>query len=688
MSDRDDPRLATYLQDENDYARQRTSHLDPLVQQIVSEITDRTCETDLNVPVSHGGWWYYTRTIKGLDYPIHARVPQAGDTGRPVLTDEQPPADERVLLDENAEAGSSDFFELGGLQVSPDGTRLAFAADRTGNERFDVTVRDLDDDSILDTGVCGITEGLAWSRDGRHLFYCRPDEAMRPFQVWRHEVGADPSQDTLVLEEPDERFFLSVGNSRDDRWIIVSAHSKTTSEISLLPADDATQRPRPVAARRPGVLYDIEPCGTGILLWHNATRDNFEIVWVPRPGAPMADWSSTGWTGPDELVTGVEAYDRFVAIALRADGSTAVRVTPVTDPSRPVRGPADFGMPGPVRLPRPAGTIGLGATPDPASATLQLVHESLSSPPSVWDLEVATGTVTLIKQRPVPGYDLGRLRESRLVATAADGAHVPISFVHLEHVRPDGSAPALLYGYGAYGVALDPAFSVSVLSLLDRGVVFALAHVRGGTELGWSWYEHGRLEHKEQSFTDFLACADELARSGWAAPDRVAAQGGSAGGLLVGAAVNLAPDRFRVVCAQVPFVDVLTTMLDPSLPLTATEREEWGDPLAGAAAFHRIRAYSPYENIRRGDYPAMVVTASLHDVRVLVTEPAKWVSRLRDRVTDDPIRRPIILRTELAAGHGGRSGRYQAWAEVAWEWAVLLDLLGSGVVFPSQEVMP
>lgn len=676
MADRRDRRLAAYLRAENTYARKRTAHLDPLVETIVAEIKARTVETDLAVPVHHGGWWYYTRTEAGREYPIHARLARAGHPGRPRLAAGRPPAGEQILLDENVEAGQQEYFELGTLELSPDDTRIAVGADRTGDEVFDVSVRDVATGEILDEGLRGVGEAVAWSRDGRHLFYTRLDGAFRPHEVWRHVVGSDPGTDVRVLAEPDERFFLSVGATKDDRWVLLAAHSKTTSQVWLLDADTPTAAPVSVAPRRAGVLYEAEPCGAGILLWHNATRENFEICWVPAAGAEPAAWVPLGWTGESELLIDVEVFAGFVALGLRADGRTCLRVVPVGDPACPVPGPAGFGMPRDVHPPdAAAGTLGLGATPDPGTTTLQVVHESFACPPSVWELEVASGQWELLRRREVPSFDVGSLREERIWATAADGTAVPVSLVHHEAVRPDGTAPAILHGYGAYGIALDPVFSVSLLSLLQRGVVFAMAHVRGGTDLGWGWYEQGRLAHKEHSVGDFLACAQALVDQGWAAPDRLAAQGASAGGLLVGAALNQDRQRFRVVHAQVPFVDVLTTMLDPSLPLTVTEREEWGDPIADPQAYALLRRYAPYDNVGTGAHPAVLVTASVHDTRVHVTEPAKWVARLRDRLDEDPDR-PILLRTELAAGHGGRSGRYRVWREVAWEWAVLLDLLG------------
>ncbi|MGB8385816.1 MAG: prolyl oligopeptidase family serine peptidase, partial [Dermatophilaceae bacterium] len=556
--------------------------------------------------------------------------------------------------------------------VSPDGRLLAWAADTEGNEHYALVVRDLATGQTLDEAVRDIGAGVAWSLDASQLFYTRLDDAYRPHEVWRHRVGTPAEQDVRVVIEDDERFFLSVGTSKDDKWVLLASSSKTTSEVRLLDAADPTAEPRVVAPRHTDVLYDVEPCADGLLIVHNSARDNFEVALAPTECTSAQQWVALDLTTPDELVGEVEAFDTFVAVTLRREAQTEVRVVPRLGP-----GPEGFGMPHDISFAGQCRRVGLGSTPDPASQTLQVVHESMSIPPAVYDYDVAGRALTLLKQREVPGYDLGTLVEWREWATAPDGTRVPMSLVRPASVTADGSAPGLLAGYGAYGYSSDPGFSVARLSLLDRGVVCAIAHVRGGTELGWDWYVRGRLEHKENTFDDFVTCADRFVESGWVAPNRLAAQGASAGGLLMGGVANRAPELFRAIHAEVPFVDVLTTILDKSLPLTVTEWEEWGNPVADPTAYARIKGYSPYDNVAAHDYPALLVTTSLHDVRVFVTEPAKWVARLRAVSTPDPASRPVLFRTQLTSGHAGRSGRYDAWRELAWEQAVLLDLVGA-----------
>ena len=669
MADRESPELRELLAAENAWATERTEHLRPLAEQVFEEFRSRIEETDLSVPVRHDRWWYYSRTVEGEQYAVEARVLVADHPQRPTLAGGRPPVGEHVLLDHNEEGRDHEFFAVGASEVSPGGDLLAYAVDLVGDERYDVRVRRIEDGVQLDDTVRQTGGSLAWSLDARHFFYTRVDDAWRPYQVWRHEVGTAAEDDVLVHEESDERFFVGVGSSRDDRLVIVAIGSKTTSEFRLLDAEDPLGTPRVVAPRRQGVEYDIEPFGDQLLVTHNANRVNFELAVTALTSTSAADWVPLDVTTDDEYVTGAEGFDDFIAVSLRRDGGTGVRVV-LRDPAAP----NGLGEAHDIAVGEPIGTLQVGVNPESATPTLQVVHESLVTPRTVEDYDVRSRTFTLLKQQHIRGgHDLTQYRQRREWATAADGTLIPISVVHRHDVEADGTAPGLLNAYGAYGISSDPWFSVLRLSLLDRGWVFAIAHVRGGSEMGRSWYDDGKLEAKPNTFSDFIACADHLVEAGLVAPHRLAAEGGSAGGLLMGAVVNLAPEHFRFVHAQVPFVDALTTVLDPSLPLTVVEWEEWGNPLEDSAAYALMRSYTPYENVRPGRHPSLLVTAGIDDTRVYVTEPAKWVAALRHADLEVAHPAQIIFRTELAAGHGGRSGRYDLWRQWAWETAVLID---------------
>ena len=672
LRDKTDPEVIAHLEAENAWTEARTEHLGGLREAIFEEIKGRTQETDLSVPVRHRDWWYYTRTIEGQQYAVHGRVAVDDTAERPVLDPGSAPEGEEVLLDGNAEAAGEEFFSLGAFDVSPAGDQLAYAVDTTGDERFDLRVKDLTTGEVVDTAVTGIGYGTAWSAEGDHLFYTRVDDAWRPFQVWRHAVGTPADQDVLVFQEDDERFWMGVGSSRDDRHVVIGLGSKNTSEFRILEADDPTGEFRVVAPRQEGLEYDVEPAGDRLWIVHNRDHQDFALAVAPLDSSSAEDWTTVLPGEEGVRINGVDAFAGHLAVSLRREGLTQVQVLPLSTDGRPVG--AGYQVP----VEEEVYSIDTGANPTYDTDTLQVVIESLVTPRSVYDLDLATGELTLVKRQPVlGGYDPQDYQQHRLWATAADGTRIPISLVARKDVVPDRTAPGLLYGYGSYEISIDPYFSVSRLSYLDRGVVYAVAHVRGGGEMGRGWYESGRLEHKTNTFTDFIACADHVIDSGWVAADRLGAEGRSAGGLLMGAVLNLAPERFRVVHAGVAFVDALTTILDPSLPLTVGEWEEWGNPLESADIYALMRSYTPYENIRPAQYPAILATTGLNDTRVFFVEPAKWVARLRETVSNDPHERPILLKTEMVAGHGGKTGRYDAWRETAFEIAFMLDQLGA-----------
>ena len=672
LRDKDDPAVTAHLEAENAYAEATTADLEPLRSAIFEEIRGRTQETDLSVAVASGPWWYYSRTFEGAQYSAECRVAKAGRTTRPSPEPGEPVPGEQVILDANAEAEGHDFFSLGALTVSPDHTRLAYAVDTAGNERFALRVKDLQTGEVIDEAVTETGYGCVFSLDGRYVFYTRLDEAWRPHQVWRHEVGTAMDDDVLVYEEKDQRFWMGVGSSRDDRWLIVGIGSKTTTEARILDAADPLGEFRVVAPRREGVEYDVEPAADRLLIVHNADNPDSDLAWAPLDATSHEQWQPLLVSAPGERFQGIDAFDDFAVLSLRKDGLTAVRVL-----SRDETSPSGYGPHHDLEFEEPVYQVGLGDNPESDTPAIQVVYESMVTPKTVLDYDVSERAFTLLKRQPVlGGYDPSAYQQRREWATAADGTPIPISLVYPANARPDGTRPGLLTAYGAYELSSDPYFSVARLSLLDRGFVYAIAHVRGGGEMGRAWYDHGKLMHKMNSFTDVVACAEHLVEAGWVAADRLAAEGGSAGGLVIGAAVNLAPERFRAVHAAVPFVDALTTILDPSLPLTVMEWEEWGNPLEDPEVYAYMKAYTPYENVRAVRYPAILATTSLHDTRVYFTEPAKWVARLREVATNDPHERPILLRTEMSAGHGGRSGRYDAWKQAAWEWAFLIDQVG------------
>ena len=676
LRDAEDPAVIAHLEAENAYAEATTAHLAPLRQSLFDEIKERTLETDLSVPVASGPWWYYARTVEGQQYAIHCRAPLTDRTVVPELDPEQPLPGEVVLLDGNALAEGHEFFSLGGLEVSHDHSRLAYAVDVTGDERFDVRVLDLASGELLDEAVTGAGYGLAFSRDGRHLFHVAVDDAWRPHEVWRHEIGTPREQDVLVHREEDERFWMGLDTSRDDRWIVLGLGSKTTSEFHLIDATDPTAPARCVAPRREGVEYDVEPAADHLLIVHNERQPEGDLAWAPLEATSHEQWQPLLTRGEDERFLGVDAFDDFAVLSLRSGGLPALRILPRTTRSTPFA-PSDYGEAVPVSFEDELHSVALGPVAETDADRIRVIHESWVSPRSVLDVDVATGERTVLKRQPVlGGVDLADYEQQRIWANAPDGTRVPVSLVMRRGTRADGSNPGLLYGYGSYEMSFDPYFSIARLSLLDRGVVYAVAHVRGGGELGRHWYDDGKMLAKKNTFTDFVAAAEHLHESGWVARDRLAIEGGSAGGLLVGAATNLAPDRFAAVLAAVPFVDTLTTILRPELPLTVQEWEEWGNPLEDPEVYAYMRAYSPYENIAATQYPAILATTSLNDTRVSFTEPAKWVARLRE-VTAHDQDRPVLLRTEMVAGHGGRSGRYDAWEQAAWEWAWLLDRIGA-----------
>ena len=659
---RDDPEVRSYLEAENAYTEAAMAHTAALREVLFEEIKGRIQETDLSVPVRKGDWWYYSRTEEGRQYAIHCRKP-AGPRG-----ELEPAADaaEQVLLDENTEAGDAEYFAVGAFDTTPDAGLLAWSCDTSGDETYTMRFRDLTTGADLPDEIPGTYYGTAWAGDNATFFYVRPDAAMRPYQLWRHRLGTSVDDDVLVHTEDDERFYLGVGSTKDECFIVLGLGSKVTSEVWVLDADDPIGAFRVVEPRCQDVEYSVEHWGDRFFIVTNADgAENFKLVSAPDATPARAHWSDVVGHRPDVKLSGFDVFAGHLVLFERAEGLRRIRVRPLGDGA---------GEEHVIDQPEAVSTASGGSNPEFESTVLRYSYTSMVTPSTVFDYDMATRQRTLRKQQPVlGGYDPDRYVTERLWATADDGTAVPISLVRRIDRLREVTAPALLYGYGSYEASMDPTFSSARLSLLDRGFVFAIAHVRGGGEMGRRWYTEGKLLAKRSTFTDFLACARYLVEQGWTSPSRLAIRGGSAGGLLVGAVVNMAPELFGAVVAEVPFVDALNTILDPSLPLTVMEWEEWGNPLECAEVYHYMKGYAPYENVEAKDYPPMLVTAGLNDPRVSYWEPAKWVARLRATKTDA---NRLLLKTEMGAGHMGPSGRYDAWRDEAFVYAFLLDTLG------------
>jgi oligopeptidase B len=648
LRNREDPEVTAYLEAENEYTAAMTAHTADLQERLYGEIRGRVQETDESAPVPHGGYSYYHRTVEGQQYPIHCRRPEGED---------EP---EETLLDENALARGHDYFRLGVLAVSPDHSKLAYSTDVSGAERYRLRMLDLASGSELPEEISDTYYGLAWSSDSGTIFYTRPDAAMRPYQLWRHMLGTDPSRDVCVYEEPDDHFFLSVRRTRSGAFVVLELESMVTSESRVLPADDPEGDFRVVEPRRQGVEYSLDHRGERFVIVTNDEAPNFRLMAAPVESPAREHWRELVPHRPDVRILEVDAFAGHLALYERADALRQIRIL---DP--------ETGEGQVLEQPEPVYAAIRGDNREYETSVLRYLYTSLVTPPTAVDHHVPSGTRTVRKRDPVLGYEPDLYVTERTWATAPDGERIPLSLVYRRD-RPGDAGPALILGYGSYEASSDPVFSSARISLLDRGFLIAIAHVRGGGELGRRWYEHGKLEHKSNTFTDFVAAAEHLVAEGRTSPEQLAARGGSAGGLLMGAVLNLRPELFRAVVAEVPFVDVVTTMLDESLPLTVIEWEEWGNPNE-ARFYEAMKAYSPYDNVEAKGYPALLVTAGLNDSRVAYWEPAKWVAKLRATKTDA---NPLLLRTHMGMGHAGPSGRYERWREDAFVYAFLLDVLG------------
>lgn len=621
-------------------------HTRRLQKKLYEEFRSRINEDDVSVPVAVDEWLYFTRTHAELEFPIHYRKRNRAGAG------------EEVVLDVNQLAKGYDYYDVGALEVSPDHRLLLYAEDKKGDERCRLCVLDLQTRTLLDDGIDGIDDAI-WMERGRCLLYTRLNDSERPFEVWWHRVGRPAAEDRLLYREDDPAFFVHLDRSHDRRYLFIVSESHITSEVRFFPADTAQPQPLVFRSRQPGVEYALEHRGGEFFVLTNLEAPNFRLL--SAPAGPCDDSGWREWVSHDDAVKleGIEVFANHLVTYIRKSGLCGVRACDLRS-----------GEWHTVAFDEPLLAISGGDNPMFHTDKVRLVQNAYTIPTRVYDYHLDSRTFELKKQIRVPcGFDPAHYVARRVYATSADGTLVPVSIVHRHDAGTAAPAPCLLVGYGAYGASLDPEFSAARLSLLDRGFVYAEAHVRGGGELGERWRDGGRLAHKANTFDDFIAAAEHLTASGLTAPSRLAIMGGSAGGLLVGAVLNRRPELFAAAVAEVPFVDVLNTMSDPELPLTAIEYDEWGDPHR-EEDYRVIRDYAPYEQVREQAYPALLVLAALNDTRVPYWEAAKWVARLRDCHTGSA---PALLQTQMAAGHGGVSGRYQAMHELALEYAFIIE---------------
>ena len=649
LREKTNPEVTAYLEAENAYTTQKMKHTEALQDKLYQEMLGRIKETDLSVPVFDTGWWYYSRTEQGKNYPIFCRT--RGSLSAP----------EEVYLDQNALAEGKKFHALGGVDVSPDGETLLYLEDLTAFREYTLYVKDLKTGKIVDQ-IPNVWNGTAWANDNKTFFYMTADSAKRGNTVWRHVIGTPREQDAKVFQEDNVLNNVGVQRSRSGKYVFITADGFTSSEWRIIPTASPTSEPRVVAARRPNVEYSVDHADGFFLILTNDSATNFRIVKAPEDNPGPANWVDWLPHRDSVFVEGVDAFKNFVVVSERSGGLRRLRVADLKSNKTHY-----------VTFPEKAYGVYPGGNPEFNTQTYRFSYSSLVTPNSVYDYDLATRKRELKKRQEIPsGYDANSYEVQRFMAPARDGVSVPVSVLLRKGTQLDGSHPLLLYAYGSYGFTLEPTFNSNVLSMVDRGFIYAIAHIRGGQEMGRRWYDDGKMLNKKNTFNDFIDVAEELIRRKYTTSERLVANGGSAGGLLMGAVANMRPDLFRAIVADVPFVDVINTMSDASLPLTAQEWEQWGNP-AVPEQYAYMRSYSPYDNVAAKDYPWMLVTTSLNDSQVMYWEPAKWVARLRSLKTDQ---NPLYLKTNMAGGHGGSSGRYERLHEAAFRYAFMMDAVG------------
>jgi oligopeptidase B len=659
MRERENPEVIAHLEAENAYTEAKTAGLADLQQRLYDEFLSRIKQTDESAPSKDGDYWYYSRTVEGLNYPIFCR--RKGS----------PTAPEEVYLDVNKLAEGKDYIQVTGIDVSTDGRLLAYLVDETGYESCTLRFRDLETGKDLADELTDVAPfSLTWAAGEPVVFYTRVDDTKRSNRVMRYRLGDGAAKEVEVFREDDVKFNVGVGRTRSDAFMLIFSGSSTTSEVHAIDATKPESALRVLRPRAQGVQYSVDhQSGPDAKWWFITDADgamNYKVMTAPID--EPANWKQAIAHSDDVLIEDIDCFDGYTVLSERRGGFTAVRVLDLASGAERI-----------LHAPEDVAVMFLGANDEYTTPTIRIAYQSPVTPSSIYDVTLASDEWSLVKRTEVlGGYDPSRYEVKRVYAVAPDGAKVPMSVVHRKGLALDGTNPAYLYAYGSYGFSMEPSFRSNLVSLLDRGVVCATAHVRGGSEMGRAWKENGKMMHKMNTFTDFIACAETLIRDGYTTPQRLAIEGGSAGGLLIGAVVNLRPDLFQAAHAAVPFVDVVTTMLDDTIPLTTGEYEEWGNPNE-SDAYRYMKSYSPYDNVGAKDYPHMLITSGLNDPRVAYWEPAKWTARLRERSTSD---NDLLLKMHMGAGHGGSSGRYARLKETAFEWGFLLDKIGAGSLEP------
>ncbi len=650
LNDRENPDVISYLTAENEYTAAVMANRKPLEEELFEEIKGRIKQTDLSVPYKLDDYYYYSRFEEGKEYPIFCRKKESLE------------ADEHIILDANVLAEGHEYFAIGGMTISFEQNLLAYATDTQGRRIYTIEFKNLETGELLGDTIAGVTGNMAWANDNRTLFYSTQDPTtLRSHQICRHLLGEDPSNDVRVYEEKDETFSVAVFKTKSKRYVMIGAHQTVSSEYLYVEADQPAKEFKVFLPRARDHEYDVEHYQDAFYIRTNWQAKNFRLMKTPIDQTDQLQWEEVIGHRNDVLLESFELFRDYLVVEERKQGLVNIRVMPWIGEGDYY---LDFG--------EPTYLAGVGENPDFNTTLLRFGYTSMTTPNSVFDFNMATQEKVLLKQEEVlGGFDHEKYSTERVWAMAKDGAQVPISLVYKKGCTKDGKNPLLLYGYGSYGACMDATFSSPRLSLLDRGFVFAIAHIRGGEELGRHWYEDGKLQKKRNTFADFIACAEYLVAQGYTNPEKLFAMGGSAGGLLMGAVVNLRPELFKGAVAQVPFVDVITTMLDPNIPLTTGEYDEWGDP-NDKKSYEYILSYSPYDNVEAKGYPHLLVTTGLHDSQVQYWEPAKWVAKLRIMKTD---KNRLLLKTNMDAGHGGVSGRFRRFKELAFIYTFLLDLV-------------